>query len=131
MSGPTVRTSIAPWLAVSDGAEAVAFYSDALGAVVAYRLDGPGGSVAVARLEVDGAAFWLQEDGENAPQAGGPAPVRMILTVDDPDPWFDRATAAGARPIVPVTEAHGWRAGRVTDPFGHDWEFATPLGPHP
>jgi hypothetical protein len=26
-----------------------------------------------------------------------------------------------------VAQAHGWRTGRVRDPFGHDWELARPV----
>jgi PhnB protein len=53
--------------------------------------------------------------------------VRMILTVPDPDAVFARALAAGARAIVAVEEAYGWRLGRVVDPFGHHWEIGRPL----
>ena len=122
-----VETTIAPWLAVSDGARALAYYRDALGAVEVYRLDN-GDRVAVAQLKVDGAAFWLQEDPENSPDSRGPRAVRMLLSVDDPDACFARAIAAGATEVAPVHEAHAWRTGRVSDPFGHDWEFSTPLG---
>jgi PhnB protein len=129
MSGARVETGIAPWLAVSDGARAVAFYKDALGTVDVYRLDGDDGQVIVAQLRVDGAGFWLQEDDGNSPEARGRVPVRMILTVDDPDARFARAIAAGATEVAPVHEEHGWRTGRVCDPFGHDWEFSRPVGP--
>jgi PhnB protein len=118
-----VETSIAPWLTVSDGDEAVAYYERALGAVEAYRLAGEDGKVAVAQLKVGDAAFWVQEDAD----ARGGGPIRMILTVNDPDALFDRAVAAGAAQVAPVAEEHGWRTGRVTDPFGYDWEFAKPL----
>jgi PhnB protein len=124
-----VETSIAPWLAVSDGARALAYYRDALGAVDVYRLDGDDGKVIVARLQVDGAGFWLQEDAEHSPTAGRGGSVRLILTVDDPDARFARAIAAGAAPVAPVHDEHGWRTGRVCDPFGHDWEFSRPLAP--
>ncbi len=129
MSEAQVETSIAPWLAVRDGAKAVEYYRNALGAVDVYRLDGDDGKVMIAQLKVDGAAFWVQEDVENSPEARGQGSVRMILTVDDPDTRFERAIAAGATEIAPVTEAHGWRTGRVSDPFGHDWEFSKPVAP--
>jgi PhnB protein len=50
----------------------------------------------------------------------------MILTVRDPDA-FAKALASGAREGFPVEEAHGWRLGRVVDPFGHHWEIGRPL----
>lgn len=36
-------------------------------------------------------------------------------------------TAFGAVEVYPVTEEHGWRLGRVEDPFGHHWEIGKPL----
>jgi PhnB protein len=127
MSDASPATSIAPWLAVPDGAAALAFYRDALGAVEAYRLDGAPGQVVVAQLLLDGAPFWLQEDPENTPEPGGRRAVRMIVTVADPDALFARAVGAGATAVSPVHEEHGWRTGRIADPFGHDWEFSKPV----
>ena len=51
----------------------------------------------------------------------------LILTVPDPDTMFARAVAAGARPVIAVEEAYGWRLGRVVDPYGHHWEIGRPL----
>jgi PhnB protein len=47
----------------------------------------------------------------------------MILTVSDPDSVFKQTIAAGAKEVYPVSEGHGWRVGRVVDPFGHHWEI--------
>jgi PhnB protein len=127
MNDRLTQASIAPWMAVSDGAKAVEYYGNALGAVERYRLEDDDGRVAVAQLEVGGAAFWVQEDVDGSPKPGGARPIRIIVSVDDPDALFARAIAAGAKQVAPVTEEHGWRAGRVTDPFGHDWEFARPV----
>ena len=52
----------------------------------------------------------------------------MILTVADPDAMFARAVNAGAKEVVAVQDAYGWRLGRVVDPFGHHWEIGHPLG---
>ena len=113
-----MTTSIEPWLSVPDGARAVAFYAEALGADVLERLDGDGGTVEVARLSVGGSAFWIQQE------TVAPVGVRFLLTVADPDEAFARVVAAGAVEVAGVHEEHGWRSGRVTDPFGHDWELA-------
>jgi PhnB protein len=37
------------------------------------------------------------------------------------------AVAAGAVINWSVQEQHGWRVGRVADPFGHHWEIGKPL----
>ena len=122
-----ITTSIAPWLSVSAGAEALSFYQAAFGAVETYRLDDEGGRPLVAQLAIDGAAFWFQEDPESSPDAEEELPVRLILTVRDPDSLFERALAAGATEVVPMSEDHGWRVGRIADPFGHHWEIGRPL----
>jgi len=118
------KTSIAPWLTVRDGALALEFYKNAFGAAVVYKLDTPDNSV-VARLSVDGAEFWVSDGNEPEPLGGNS--LRMILTVDDPDSVFDRALKAGAKEIFPVGEEHGWRLGRLVDPFGLHWEVGKEL----
>jgi PhnB protein len=55
----------------------------------------------------------------------------MLLNVDDPDAIFSRAVAAGATSITAVAVEHGWRSGRVVDPYGHHWEICKPLQPEP
>jgi PhnB protein len=125
-----LKTSIAPWLSVPDGTAAVEFYKASFGAVELYRLE-DAGKVVVAQLSLDGAKFWLQMDLDSSPAAVGGTSVRMIVTVEDPDQLFERAVAAGATRVAPVTDAHGWRTGRVADAFGHHWEFARPLTPAP
>jgi uncharacterized glyoxalase superfamily protein PhnB len=49
----------------------------------------------------------------------------MLLITDDPDAAFERAVAAGATVVSPVDDQHGWRLGRVVDPFGHHWKLAS------
>lgn len=126
----TVVTSLAPMLSVRQGARAVEFYQAALGAVEVYRAEAPDGAV-VSRLSVDGAEFWVSDEspehGNFSPESLGGGSVRMLLTVPDPDRRFAQAVAAGAREVAAVEEAHGWRVGRVVDPFGHHWEIGRPL----
>jgi PhnB protein len=122
-----VKTSIAPWLSVSRATEAVGYYKAAFGAVERYRLEDDAGKVVVAHLAIDEADFWLQEDVDSSPESVDRRSVRMILTVDDPDSVFEQAIAAGATEVAAVYEGHGWRIGRVADPFGHHWEIGKPL----
>jgi PhnB protein len=126
----SLRCSIAPWLSVRGSARAVEFYKSAFGATEVYRLDGSSKGV-VARLSVDGAEFWVSDESPEhrnfSPETIGGCSVRLILTVADPDAAFARAVAAGATEIWPVSEGHGWRVGRVVDPFGHHWEIGRPV----
>ena len=119
-------TNIAPWISVHDAAAALAFYMDAFGATELERLEDDG-LVVVAQLAVDGADFWIQTDPDAAAEAIGSSPIRMILTVDDPDAVFARAIAAGATEVAPMAEDYGWRVGRVADPSGHHWEIGRRL----
>jgi len=129
-AGASFPCSIAPWLSVRNSAQAVDFYKSAFGATEGYRLEVPDGGV-VAKLSVDGAEFWLSDEspehGNFSPESLGGGSVRMILTVADPDAVFVQALTAGASKVFPVGEEHGWRLGRVVDPFGHHWEIGRPL----
>src|SRR5438477_6000337 len=123
----TANPNIAPWLAVSDAPKADDYYKAAFGAVELYRLPADDGSLAVAQLSVGGALFWVQADSNVGPSGAGTGSVRMILSVDDPDAVFDRAVGAGAAVVSAIHEDYGWRTGRVTDPFGFDWEMSKQL----
>ena len=129
-----IKTSIAPWLSVRGSAKALAFYKSAFGATEVFRLDGPDDSI-VARLSIDGAEFWLSDESPEhhnpSPETAGGTPVRMILTVEDPDAVFAQALSAGAVQICPMKDDYGWRVGRVMDPFGHHWEIARQLDTEP
>ncbi len=70
------------------------------------------------------AADALQVTAESGP--GGTTTVGFWLYVADCDAWFDRAVAAGCAVIDPVADMFwGDRVGKVQDPYGHVWAFAT------
>jgi PhnB protein len=120
--------SIAPWLTVRDSKKAVGFYKSAFVAIEVYRLEGPDGDL-VARLSVNGAEFWISNDSSLDPdhESLGGGTIRMILTVPDTDTLFIQALKAGASQVFPVGEEHGWRLGRLVDPFGLHWEIGRQL----
>lgn len=124
----SVTTNIAPWLSVSRATAAVSYYQAAFGAVERYRLEDDEGMTVVAQLAIEGADFWVQEDPDTSTAAADARSVRMLLTVDDPDALFAQAIVAGATEICAMAEEHGWRTGRIVDPFGHHWEICKPLG---
>jgi PhnB protein len=129
-------TAVVPQLSVRRGREAVAFYLEAFGAVEVYRIGGTDDHPdVVSQLGVGEASFWVSDESpehENfSPETVGGGTVRMLLIVDDPDAAVARAVAAGAREVYAVSEEHGWRLGRIEDPFGHHWEVGKPLVPWP
>ena len=123
-------TSIAPMLSVRRGAQAIEFYKAAFGAGELFRPDSDSGEV-VARLSVGPAEFWVADESPEhsnfSPESLGGGTVRMVMIVEDPDAAFERAVAAGATLVWPVANQHGWRLGRIVDPFGHHWEIGKPL----
>ena len=130
-SGKGQKTAIAPMLSVRRGARAIEFYKSAFGADELFRVEDDKGEV-VARLAVEGAEFWLADESPKhfnfSPESLNGGSVRMILTVEDPDAVFERAVAAGAKVVWPVSDqSYGWRIGRIVDPFGHHWEIGKPL----
>lgn len=132
VSATVEQTSIQPQLSVRRGRDAVDFYKAAFGAEEVHRVGGTDENEAVvAQLAVGDAAFWVADESpphQNfSPESLGGGSVRMLLVVDDPDSVVERAIAAGAREVYPVGEQHGWRFGRIEDPFGHHWEIGKPL----
>lgn len=122
-------TSIQPELWVDDPRGALAFYAAAFDATVLH-LVGDGEDV-VAQLGVGDAAFWIASASPAmkrlSPRAIDGATGRTLLVVDDPDTVVRKAVDAGATETSPVDEEHGWRLGRIVDPFGHEWEIGKPL----
>ena len=119
---------IQPWLSVSNSANAGKFYHEAFNAIETYRMETPDGGL-VLRLSVNGAEFWVSGQLKDSDKKVSDRQeiVRLILVVDNPDDFFERAIKAGAFEVFPVSEDYGWRLGRLTDPFGIDWEIGRPL----
>jgi len=118
-----------PELWIDEARTAVEFYTAAFGAKVLHLVGG--GEDIVAQLEVDGAVFWVVTADANrrrlSPSAVGGTTGRTLLVVDDPDQVHAQAVSAGATLTSPVADEHGWRVGRIIDPFGHEWEIGRHL----
>jgi PhnB protein len=123
-------TDIQPELWVDSPSEALRFYEAAFGATVLHRV-GEGDDI-VVQLGVGNAAFWVAPASSTmkrlSPRAlDGAATSRTLLVVDDPDLIVGQALGAGATRSSAVADEHGWRLGRIIDPFGHEWEIGRPL----
>jgi PhnB protein len=127
MKDSDFKVRITATLSVRNWAQAVDFYKSAFGASELYCVPGGG----VAQLAVSGADFWVAEESPQhlnfAPESLGGCSVRMLLIVQDPASVCEQAVAMGAKQVVPVSDAHGWRIGRIVDPAGHHWEIARQL----
>ena len=117
-----------PRLVVEGADDALAFYAKVFGGEVTERY-ADGGRVQHAMVAAGPARFAVKDagDGDPAPGAGG-LPVIMALYVDDPDAVAARMLDGGATVIFPVSDhEYGERAGRLADPWGHQWMLAKRL----
>ena len=125
-------------LSVRHGREAVEFYKRAFGAEEVYRVGGTDEQPElVSELRLGKASFWVADEAPESsnfsPESlgditrGSRSSVKLLLEVDDPVDVMSRAVAAGAVEVYPVADEHGWRLGRIEDPFGHHWEIGKPL----
>lgn len=120
------KIAVVPFLNVRNGAAAIEFYKAAFGAEELFRHDAPDGSV-VCELGVGEGRFWVADESPEhrnfSPETLGGGTVRMVMELDDPDAMHERAVKAGAKVVWDMKDEYGWRIGRVSDPFGHDWEI--------
>jgi PhnB protein len=118
------------YLAVDDAAKAIEFYTRAFGAKERVRMDGPGGAIMHAELEIGDSVVMLsdplpQQAAKSPKQLGG-ITASPMLYVENVDEVVQQAVDAGATITAPVEDQFwGDRFGRVQDPFGHDWSIAT------
>ena len=124
--------SVTPHMICKGAAEAIAFYQQAFGAVEIDRMPGPGGKLMHATIRIGDSLVMLCDEFPEFCSAGQLAPqgsaVSIHLYVPDADALWERALAAGAKPVMPLGDAFwGDRYGQVVDPFGHRWSIATHL----
>lgn len=122
--------TITPFLVVSNAAKAAEFYINGFGATELDRYEISNTQLGI-KLAIGNAAFFISDEEPEfnnlSPQTIGGSPVRLVITVADPDALFNQAIAAGATQICPVTTEADWRIGKLTDPYGHTWEIGCQL----
>ena len=118
-------TELTPFLTVKDARGIVEFYKKAFGAVERSRQSTPSGQF-IIEMSIEGNVFYAVDENPAAfnvsPATLGGTTARMSLIVADPDAVADRAVAAGATVVFPVSDQpYGMRQGRIADPSGHHW----------
>jgi PhnB protein len=122
--------SVTPYLIVKDAGAAIDFYKKAFGATEVLRMEGPGGKIMHAELQIGNSRIMLADEN---PEIGYPAlpegvrsPVGLMIYVENVDKTAAQATAAGIKTERPVADQfYGDRSGNFIDPFGHRWTIAT------
>ena len=130
---PPGHDHVIPHLVCDPCAEAIAFYKKAFGAEEINRAPAPDGRIMHAAIRIRNSIIFLVDDfpeycggKATSPKALHGTPVTIHQFVEDCDAAIDRAQKAGATVTMPAADMFwGDRYGTVTDPFGHNWSFAT------
>lgn len=123
---------ISPVLIYDDADKAIQFLTEAFGFTEHAVHRTPDGAVAHAELEYGGEYVGLSDRVPGGESVFDTGPCSVYVVVDDPDAHHDRAVAAGAEVVFPLTDQdYGSRDYAVRDPEGFVWCFGTyVLGSH-
>lgn len=128
---PEGYSSVIPYLVVDDGAAAIDFYVEVLGATEVMRMDKEG-KICHAELAIGDSHIMLSDEhpdmGYLSPKSIGGKGLGsgIMVYLPDVDAAFARATAAGGTAERQVEDQfYGDRSGTFVDPFGHRWIVAT------
>ncbi len=124
--------ALTPYLAVSDGRAAIAFYELVFGAELdtteVFEMED--GRLGHATLTIGDARLFLSDEfpdvGAHAPTSLGGSTVAVIIDVESADATMDAAIAAGGTLDRPVKVQFGHRSGWFVDPWGHRWSPTSP-----
>lgn len=115
-----------PYITVADPKKAIEIYEKALGATVAVVMDGPGGSIMHAELNIGGQRLMLSGEWPGMSSAPvGRSPVNFMLYVDNADEALQKAVAAGMTAVGEAEDMFwGDRLTKAMDGHGYQWTFA-------
>lgn len=125
---PTGLNAVTPYLLLRDPIAAIDFYTGVFDATEVMRHE-EGGHVVHAKMRIGGSVVEIGQHGDrtDADVLDLP-PVGVHLYVEDVDAVLAKATAAGARVLMPIMDQpYGDREVSIADPFGIVWFVATHL----
>ena len=122
--------SVTPYLIVKGAAEALTFYTRALGAQELFRMPMPDGRIGHAEIKIGDSPIMLADEmpemGYRSPQTLGGAGVSIMVYLENVDEVYKRCLSMGAKELQPLqNQFYGDRSGTFVDPFGHIWTVAT------
>ena len=127
---PEGASKVIPRLFCRDPLVEIEFCKSAFSAVELARRPDASGNVAHAMMTIGPAMLMVESEwpgiANRAPAADGSSPVVLYVYVANADETVDRAVAAGARVLMPLTDQFwGDRTAWIVDPSGHVWTIAT------
>jgi PhnB protein len=123
------RNVVIPHIYFEDAAAAIEFYAKAFGAKQLGEgtfVKDDNGLIVHAEIVFHGTTLMLSDVTDatiyGSPQAVGTTSVSLHFFVEDTQPVFDKAIAAGCVEVSPVTKLdYGATTGVIRDPFNHVW----------
>lgn len=117
-----------PYLTLKDPRAAMALYEKALGAKSKMIMDGPGGSIMHAEMEIAGQSIMISGEWpgmSTAPKEGERSPINFMIYVDNADAAYEQAVSAGMVSVdAPENMFWGDRNAKVNDGHGYEWTLA-------
>ncbi|NDW54492.1 glyoxalase/bleomycin resistance/extradiol dioxygenase family protein [Aliiroseovarius sp. PrR006] len=122
---PKGFNAITASISVTNVADAIAFYTDTLGAETVEILTVPGTEIAIyATIKVSGTTVVLNLD-ENAQPYNGQGQVTLHHYLEDVEAVFEKAVNNGAAVVSAITPTWwGDMTAILVDPFGVRWSLA-------
>jgi PhnB protein len=127
---PDGYTTVSFYLGVDDAREAIEFYKRAFGATERGIMATPEGKVAHAELQLGDTVLMLSDPFPQStikpPKELGGTSVALFVYVEDVDSFVEKAVEGGATVTSPPEDMFwGDRYGKLSDPWGHEWQIAT------
>ena len=114
--------SITPSFCVDGAQKFIDFLKEVFAAQDRFKMDGPGGKVMHAELNIGDSAVMVSDVMPQWPAKSN----SLYVYVDDVDATYQRALKAGATSVrAPENAFYGDRTSAVQDPFGNMWGIAT------
>lgn len=123
-------TAATPYIYLKDTNAAIAFYTKAFGATERSRMEGPGGSIMHAEIDIGGAVVMLADANPDwdmrTPDELGGRSGSVFIYVPDVDATMAKVVENGGTVTEEAKDMFwGDRFGQIIDPFGHKWGIAT------
>lgn len=128
MSATTNEPTIAVSLTVKNAAEALDFYTRALGAEELFRMPTPDGGIAHAEFLLGNSRIFISEESPewHAYAMTGETTASSLLAIltASCDTSYKKAVDAGAVALnQPENQFWGARTAMIKDPYGYRWSF--------
>jgi uncharacterized glyoxalase superfamily protein PhnB len=120
------QQNIFPTFRYRDAKAAIRWLRDTLGFKELAVMEGEGGTIDHAELEIAGNVIMLGSSRSETEDRFETSRCVTYVVIEDVDAHYERARAAGAKvEMEPTDQPYGSRDYAVSDPEGHVWSFGT------